>query len=171
MLADHLLRLLPMIVSRCLIERGKECDPMIKICHLLLIWKKNKSLLVNVILVITYWHHEREKQRKWWTLFSWSSSSHRDSPSAICPLPGAQVTQAAFEDLRDIWRDTFDPGEISALGVILLIHGDNCCSSDDTFDLGAILGLERDTFDLGEIPIVAVNPSCEYLGADQLEFC
>ena len=88
-------------------------------------------------------------------------------PSA---LPSAQVTQAAFEDLRDIWRDTFDPGEISALGVILLIHADNCCSSDDTFDLGAILGLERDTFDLGEIPIVAVNPSCEYLGADQLEF-
>ena len=41
-------------------------------------------------------------------------------PSA---LPSAQVTQAAFEDLRDIWRDTFDPGGISALGVILLIKG------------------------------------------------
>ena len=78
--------------------------------------KKNKSLLVNVILVITYWHHEREKHRKWWALFSWSSSSHRDSPSAICPLPGAQVTQAAFEDLRDIWRDTFDPGRYLLLG-------------------------------------------------------
>ena len=116
MLADHLLRLLPMIVSRCLIERGKECEPMVKICHLLLIWRKNKSLLVNVILVITYWHHEREKQRKWWTLFSWPSSSHRDSPSAICPLPSAQVTQAAFEDLRDIWRDTFDPGRYLLLG-------------------------------------------------------
>ena len=41
-------------------------------------------------------------------------------PSA---LPSAQVTQAAFEDLRDIWRDTFDPGEIFALGVILSIQG------------------------------------------------
>ena len=41
-------------------------------------------------------------------------------PSA---LPSAQVTQAAFEDLRDIWRDTFDTGEIFALGVILSIQG------------------------------------------------
>ena len=41
-------------------------------------------------------------------------------PSA---LTGEQVTQAAFEDLRDIWRDTFDPGEISALRMILLIQG------------------------------------------------
>ena len=34
-------------------------------------------------------------------------------PSA---LPGEQVTQAAFEDLRDIRRDTFDPGRYLLLG-------------------------------------------------------
>ena len=90
MLADHLLRLLPMIVSRCLIERGKECDPMIKIFHLLLIWKKQVTACQCHSCRHIEWHHQKESHFKSsslfdWLLFSWSSSSHRDSVSAICP--------------------------------------------------------------------------------------
>ena len=55
----------------------------------------------------------------------YSHDHHHDIviPHLPSALPSAQVTQAAFEDLRDIWRDTFDPGEIFALGVILSIQG------------------------------------------------
>ena len=170
MLADHLLRLLPMIVSRCLIERGKECDPMIKICHLLLIWRKKQVTACqchHCHHILASWKREAKKMMNIILLIiiiaSWFPICHLPSPWR------ASHSSCVWGPERYLPR-YFWSRAISALGVILLIHADNCCSSDDTFDLGAILGLERDTFDLGEIPIVAVNPSWEYLGADQLEF-
>ena len=124
-----------------------QCHP----CHhILTLWKREAKKMMSIILMIII-------------IASWFPICHLPSPWR------ASHSSCVWGPERYLAR-YFWSRAISALGVILLIHADNCCSSDDTFDLGAILGLERDTFDLGEIPIVAVNPSWEYLGADQLEF-